>query len=103
VDARLRSFDRWHTRAVANAGGGQSHWLVTVGGLPHAHGDVAQTAAIRRALAWGSRQPWIGAAIIGEPADYDGWLGLRAANGRRRQAATAIGVASQRMRDVRAR
>ena len=103
VDARLRSFDRWHTRAVANAGGGQSHWLVTVGGLPHAHGDVAQTAAIRRALAWGSRQPWIAAAIIGEPADYDGWLGLRAANGRLRQAATAIGEASQRMREVRVR
>lgn len=102
VDARLRAFDRWHTQAMAARGGTQPHWLVNVGGLPHAHGDAAQTAAIRRALAWGSRQPWIGAAIIGEPADYDGWLGLRAANGRLRQAATAIGVASTRMREVRA-
>lgn len=102
VDARLRAFDRWHTQAVAAGGGTAPHWLVNVGGLPHAHGDAAQTAAIRRALAWGSRQSWIGAAIIGEPADYDGWLGLRAANGRLRQAATAIGVASTRMREVRA-
>lgn len=101
VDARLRAFDRWHTQATAGGGGRQPHWLVNVGGLPHAHGDAAQTAAIRRALAWGSRQPWIGAAIIGEPADYDGWLGLRAANGRQRQAVGAIGIAARRMREVR--
>ncbi|MFO0073728.1 MAG: hypothetical protein ACK55A_16835, partial [Gemmatimonas sp.] len=82
-------------------GGAQPHWLVNVGGLPHAHGDAAQTAAIRRTLAWASRQPWIGAAIIGEPADYDGWLGLRAANGRQRAAVSAIGLAARRMREVR--
>lgn len=101
VDARLRALDRWHTQAVASGGGTQPHWLATVGGLPHAHGDAAQTAAIRRALAWGSRQPWIGAAIIGEPADYVGRLGLRAANGRERQAMDAIGLAARRMREVR--
>ena len=102
VDARLRAFDRWHEQAVARGAGGQPHWLVNVGGLPHAHGDAAQTAAIRRSLAWGSRQPWIGAAIIGEPADYDRWLGLRAANGRQRQAVSAVGLAARRMREIRA-
>lgn len=101
IDARLRAFDRWHAQARVRGGGGQPHWLVNVGGLPHAHGDAAQTAAIRRSLAWGSRQPWIGAAIIGEPADYDGWLGLRAANGRERDAVAAIGLAARRLRDVR--
>jgi hypothetical protein len=102
VNARLRALERWHAQSQQGGGGAQPHWLVNVGGLPHAHGDAAQTAAIRRALAWGSRRPWIGAAIIGEPADYDGWLGLRAANGRPRAAIGAIGLAAREMREVRA-
>jgi hypothetical protein len=102
VDARLRAFERWHTRASAAGGAPQPHWLVNVGGLPHAHGDAAQVAAIRRALAWGSRRTWIGAAIVGEPADYDGWVGLRAANGRVRSSVGTIGLAAKRMKEVRA-
>ncbi len=93
VDARLRALERWYATA-ANAGGAdQVHWLVNVGGLPHAHGDLAQAAAIRHTIAWGSRRSWINAAIVGEPADYDGGLGLRAANGRER-------LAMQRVRDL---
>jgi hypothetical protein len=102
VDARLRAFERWHTRATALGGSPAVHWLVNVGGLPRAHGDAAQVAAIRHALAWGSRRAWVGAAIVGEPADYDGWLGLRASNGRARAALAAIGAAARRMKDVRA-
>ena len=101
VDARLRAFDRWHQRAVEGGGGAQPHWLVTVGGLPHAHGDAAQLAAIRHALAWGSRRAWIQAAVIGEPADYDGGVGLRAANGRLRSSVPALSLAARQMRDVR--
>ena len=101
IDARLRAFERWHALAVAAGGGAQTHWLVNVGGLPHAHGDAAQLAAIRHALAWGSRRPWINAAIIGEPADYDGGLGLRAANGRMRAALASIALAAKGMREVR--
>ena len=101
VDARLRAFDRWHQRAVAGGGGAQPHWLVTVGGLPHAHGDAAQLAAIRHALAWGSRRAWIQAAVIGEPADYEGGVGLRAANGRLRSSVPALSLAARQMRDVR--
>ena len=101
IDARLRAFERWHTLAVAAGGGAQTHWLVNVGGLPHAHGDAAQLAAIRHALAWGSRRPWINAAIIGEPADYDGGLGLRAANGRMRAALASVALAAKGMREVR--
>jgi hypothetical protein len=102
VDARLRAFERWHDAAARRGLPSLPHWLVNVGGLPRAHGDAAQVAAIRHALAWGSRRPWIGAAIVGEPADYDGWLGLRASNGRPRAALAAIGAAARRMREVRA-
>lgn len=101
VDARLRAFERWHSLAIADSGGTQPHWLVNVGGLPHAHGDAAQLAAIRHALAFGSRRPWINAAIIGEPADYDGGLGLRAANGRTRGALASLALAAKGMREVR--
>lgn len=101
VDARLRALDRWHSSAMTAGGAARPHWLVNVGGLPHAHGDAAQTAAIRRALAWGSRRAWVSAAIIGEPADYAGRIGLRASNGRRRGAIEAIGLASRRMREAR--
>lgn len=89
VDARLRAFERWHVIATDSAPVASvtpTHWLANVGGLPHAHGDDAQLAAIRRSLAWATRQPWIHAAIIGEPADYRGRTGIRAANGRIRSA-----------------
>ncbi len=101
IEARLRTFERWHARAVEGGDARQAHWLLNVGGLPHAHGDAAQLAAIRHALAWGSRRRWISAAIVGEPADYDGGLGLRAANGRRRSAFGSIARAAKAMRDVR--
>jgi hypothetical protein len=101
VDARLRALDRWRARAIERGGPSKMHWLLTTGGLPHAHGDAAQLAAMRRALAWGSRRAWVGAAIVGEPSDYDGWVGLRAANGRRRLAFAALAAAAKGMRDVR--
>ncbi len=99
VDARLRAFDRWHTLEAAKGGAARPHWLATVGGLPHAHGDNSQLAAIRRSLGWGSRQPWINAVIIGVSGDYDGWLGLRASNGRNRGALAELTRAAQRMRE----
>jgi hypothetical protein len=56
---------------------------------------------MRHTLAWGSRRPWINAALLGDPADYDGWTGLRAANGRLRAAVPALAAAARQMRDVR--
>jgi hypothetical protein len=112
IDARLRAFERWHerlsdsllTRAPTQTDSvnrARAHWLVNIGGLPHAHGDAAQLAAIRRALAWGSRESWITAAIVGEPADYDTWTGMRAANGRVRSAWPALSAAAKGMRAAR--
>jgi hypothetical protein len=114
TDARLRALERWHQRvederAAADTGLTPAilsplptHWLAPITGLPHAHGDVAQLAAMRRALAWASRRPWLTAAILGEPADYDGWTGIRAANGRVRLAWPALSAAAKGMREARA-
>jgi hypothetical protein len=43
------------------------------------------------------------AAILGEPADYDGAMGVRAANGRVRLAWPTLSAAAEAMREVRAR
>ncbi len=101
VDARLRALDRWHGLAVQRGGGTVPHWLAAIGGLPHAHGDVAQLAAIRRALAWGSRRSWINAAIIAEPADYSVRVGLRASDGRERLSVSVLSQTARRMREIR--
>ncbi|MCA0374966.1 MAG: hypothetical protein LCH84_04820 [Gemmatimonadetes bacterium] len=90
VDARLRALERWQAAAQAALAPARPHWLAPVGGLPRAHGDAAQLAAIRHTVAWGARRPWVTGVIIGEAADYRRWLGLRASNGRLRAAARGL-------------
>jgi hypothetical protein len=101
VDARLRAFDRWHARASDSTRRPPAHWLLEVGGFPHAHGDAAQLSAIRHALAWGSRRSWVSAAIIGETGDYRAQTGVRAANGRVRLAWPTLSAAARGMREAR--
>ncbi|MEP6765616.1 MAG: hypothetical protein ABJB66_14975 [Gemmatimonadaceae bacterium] len=100
VDARLRAFDHWHALEIAQSNAPRDHWLMEVGGLPRAHGDVAQTAAMMRALAWATRRPWITGAILGDAGDYDGAIGLRAANGRMRSAVGILSRASRGMNEA---
>ena len=99
VDARLRAFDRWHELTTARYNSPRSYWLMEVGGLPRAHGDVAQAAAIMQALAWGTRRSWITVAILGDAGDYDASNGLRAANGRERAAVGVVARASRGLRE----
>jgi hypothetical protein len=101
VDARLRTLERWRQSALATGDAPQPHWLVNVGGLPHAHGDAAQSAGIRHAIAWGNSRSWIEAVIVGEPADYDGGLGLRASNGRLRAAVGGVATMAASVRATR--
>jgi hypothetical protein len=98
VDARLRAFDRWHELTASRYNSPHAHWLMEVGGLPRAHGDAAQSAAIMQALAWGTRRPWITVAILGDAGDYDGSIGLRAADGRERD---VVGVVARAARGLR--
>ncbi len=100
VDARLRAFDRWHAQAADSMKAGTRHWLMESGGLPRAHGDAAQTAAVMQALAWGTRRPWITVAILGDAGDYDGSNGLRAADGRIRRVVGVVSRASRGLRDA---
>ncbi|MEP6833515.1 MAG: hypothetical protein ABJB74_08980 [Gemmatimonas sp.] len=98
VDARLRAFERWHDLATARYNAPRAYWLMEVGGLPRAHGDAAQSAAIMQSLAWGTRHSWVTVAILGDAADYDASNGLRAADGRERQ---VVGVVSRASRGLR--
>ena len=98
VDARLRAFDRWHELTTSRYKTPRSHWLMEVGGLPRAHGDAAQSAAIMQALAWGTRRSWITVAILGDAGDYDASIGLRAADGRERD---VVGVVARAARGLR--
>ena len=99
VDARLRAYDRWHAVADARAHQPRDYWIMESGGLPRAHGDAAQTAAIMQTLAWSTRRAWVTAVIIGDAGDYDGAIGLRAANGRLRRAVGVIARASRGLRE----
>ena len=103
VDARLRAFDRWHSRVNVMTANVPAHWLVNVGGLPHAHGDASQLTAMQWALSWGSRRAWISAVIFGEPADYEGAMGVRSADGRVRRAWPVLSGAAKAIRDARVR
>lgn len=102
IDARLRAVDRWRNAALADSAVSRPHWLAIAGGLPHAHGDVSQSASILHAAAWATRRPWVNAIVIGEPSDYTGRTGLRAANGRNRAAVGTTMRLSRVMRDARA-
>lgn len=102
VDARLRAFDRWHAQATDSLRPGTKHWLMEVGGLPRAHGDASQTAAIMQSLAWGTRRAWITAAILGDAGDYDGAIGLRAADGRLRSVVGVVSRASSGLKNAAA-
>lgn len=100
LDARLRAFDRWHALATAQYGTSRDHWIMETGGLPRAHGDAAQTAAVMHALAWGSRRDWVTVAIIGDAGDYDASTGLRAADGRMRNVVNVVSRAARGMREA---
>lgn len=80
VDARLRVADRW---VAAHGAGARAHWMF-MAGLPRAHGDASQSAAIRHVLAWSSRRAYVRGVVIGELRDDVTTLGLISANGRER-------------------
>ncbi len=98
VEARLRAMDRWQARAATQGAPARPHWIATAGGFPHAHGDASQVATVRAVLGWATRRPWVAAVVVGEPADYDGRVGLRAASGRDRPVVGVLARFSELLR-----
>lgn len=86
VDARLRAADRW---AAARPTLDHQHWILTVG-LPRAHGDAAQSLAVRHVLAWSSSRRWVRGVIVGDPTDAATLTGMFAANGREREVVSML-------------
>lgn len=102
VDARLRAIDRWRNAALSDSAVSRPHWVTIAGGLPHAHGEVSQSASVLHAAAWATRRPWVNALIVGEPGDYTGRTGMRAADGRERPVVRTTARLARVMRDARA-
>lgn len=88
IDARLRAADRWQGAGEAAA---RPHWILTHG-LPRAHGDAAQRAAVQHVLAWSTQRRWVRGVLVGEPSDDASMTGLVAANGRARAVLETITI-----------
>ena len=84
--ANFRAADRW-MRAIPPR---KPHWVFGAAGFPLAHGEESQDRAIQAVLAWATARSHIAGAIVLEANDYGQAIGLRAPNGRFRDAATTV-------------
>ena len=99
MDAAFRAADRWMAAQPST----KPHYVFGAGGYPLAHGELSQARAIWAALAWATDHPKIRGLIVTEANDYARAMGLRAPNGRYRQAATDVGRAVRGLRESSAR
>ena len=99
IDASLRAADRWMLAAQSS----KPHWVFGAGGYPLAHGEVSQERVIWGALAWATEHPRINGLVVMEANDYGRAMGLRAPDGRFRQAAQSVTRAVRALRESAAR
>ncbi len=83
LDARLGTASRWIGMTPRPR---KPHWIAATGSFPYAFGESSQRLALRRTLAWASREPAIRAFVIAGAADYSRLTGLRVPSGRLRSA-----------------
>lgn len=96
MDAGFRAADRWmeaHPPA-------KPHWVLGTGGYPLAHGESSQARAIWATLSWATSHAAIRGAVVLEANDYGQAMGLRAPNGRYREAATTVRRALNGLRET---
>lgn len=86
IDANFRAADRWMRAHPPR----KPHWVLGAGGYPLAHGEQSQDRAVWAALAWATARPHVRGIVIMEGNDYGQAMGLRAPNGRFRDAATTV-------------
>lgn len=98
MDARMQRADAW-LRAARSDAPMKEHWVLEAGGFPMAHGDASQARALWGALAWATSRSAVKGLIVYEASDYTAPLGLRAAGGRLRVAATTVRTAITALRE----
>jgi hypothetical protein len=89
LEALERAADRWMHSAPTN----KEHWVFATGGFPLAYGESNQARSIWQVLSWATDHPTIKGALIYEAGDYGRSRGLRAPDGRLRQAALSVAAA----------
>lgn len=96
MGAGFRAADRWmeaHPPA-------KPHWVLGTGGYPLAHGESSQAQAIWATLAWATAHPRITGVLVMDANDYGQAMGLRAPDGRYREAATVLRRALNGLRET---
>lgn len=93
--ALQRAADRW-MRAIPPK---KEHWVFAAGGYPLAYGETSQQRVIWQALAWATDHPAIKGLVVFEAGDYGQSRGLRAPNGRLRDAAYSVMKAINGLRE----
>ncbi|MGH7664926.1 MAG: hypothetical protein ACRENI_11605 [Gemmatimonadaceae bacterium] len=95
LDSQMEAAARWLDIVPA----GKERWVFSAEALPMAHGERSQARALRRVVAWATTKPGVRGVIVSSAGDYGRMTGLRAANGRLRRAALAVGEASRALEE----
>jgi hypothetical protein len=96
MEAGFRAADRWMDAHPPV----KPHWVLGTGGYPLAHGEASHARAVWSTLAWATARPQIRGALVMEANDYGEAMGLRAPNGRYRDAATTVRRALNGLRET---
>lgn len=89
LEALERAADRWMRSSRTD----KDLWVFATGGFPLAYGEPNQASSIWQVLSWATDHPAIKGALVYEAGDYGRSRGLRAPDGRLRQAALQVGAA----------
>ena len=74
-------------------------WIFGTGGYPLAHGEVSQDRAVWAALSWATSHGDVRGLVVTEANDYGQAMGVRAPNGRYRDAATTLRKSVRALRE----
>ena len=96
ITSRMRRAESW----LAVADTAKDVWVFAAGGLPLAHGELAQRRAVWGAIAWASGLERVEGVIVADARDYTRATGLRSALGRLRPALAEAQRAARALREA---
>lgn len=85
LDRRLAPVDGWLSTSAS-----VELWVHAVPGLPLVEGELTQASGVHLLLAWASARPRVRAVVLDGAGDHLEVVGLRASNGRLRQATLTL-------------